>query len=418
MKKSKSRKLELVNNRVLIVGIDIGKRKHFARFLYADRHISGPFSFQNTREGFTKLTDKVLKLINEGSYHSAVVGLESTGHYWKPLAYHLDRFTDLRLVQVNPAHVKKAKEIYDSSPGKTDQKDPGVIAMLIQMGKFQKLVLPKGEFASLRIYSRQREQKVVEFGMQRNILHSLVDTIFPEYGSVFQKLESKTSLHILEHYSTPERLVNEGPARLNAILRKVSRGKLSADRARKLFDAAQSSVGTKEGLEAVVFAIRSTVSNIKRIQREISGIEKLMTNALSKISYAEKLLSIHGIGPVSLSMILGEIGDIRRYRKAEEILKLAGLNLYEISSGQQKGRRRISKRGRPLLRKTLFYAALRMVKTKGVFRPDYLRLTENNKMHKTKALVALSRKLLRVIFALARNNVYFKHSQAEIALAA
>lgn len=418
MKKSRSRKLELVNNRVLIVGIDIGKKKHFVRFLHFDGHISKPFSFKNTREGFTDLTDRILKLIKDGNYHSAVVGLESTGHYWKPLAYYLDGFTDLRLVQVNPAHVKKAKEIYDGSPGKTDQKDPGVIAMLIQMGKFQKLVLPKGEFASLRIYARQREQKVVEFGIQRNILHSLVDTIFPEYGSIFQKLESKTSLYILERYSTPECLVNQGLTKLTAVLRKTSRGQLSTDRAQKLFNAARSSVGIKEGIESVVYAMRSTVSNIKRVQREISEIEKLMINSLRKISYAEQLLSIHGIGPVSLSLILGEIGDIRRYRKAEEILKLAGLNLYEISSGQHKGRRRISKRGRPLLRKTLFYAALRMVKTKGVFRLDYLRLTENNKMHKTKAMVALSRKLLRVIFALARDNVSFKHSQAEIALAA
>ena len=143
-----------------------------------------------------------------------------------------------------------------------------------------------------------------------------------------------------------------------------------------------------------------------------------MTVSLHKISYAEHLLSIHGIGPVTLSTILGEIGDITQYRRAEEIIKLAGLNLYEISSGKHRGRRRISKRGRPLLRKTLFFASLRMVKRKGVFRQDYLRLTEGNKMQKTKALIALSRKLLRVIFALFRDNVSYGSTKAESALAA
>lgn len=37
-----------------------------------------------------------------------------------------------------------------------------------------------------------------------------------------------------------------------------------------------------------------------------------------------------------------------------EIMKLAGLDLYEISSGKRKEERRISKRSRSLLRKILF----------------------------------------------------------------
>ena len=418
MKTNKSLNLQIVNNLVLIVGIDIGKRRHFARFRFTDGHISKPFSFENTREGFTQMEQRIRLNLENGKCKSAVVGVESTGHYWKPFVYYFDEHPDIRLVQVNPAHVKKAKEIYDSSPGKTDQKDPAVIAMLIQMGKFQELNLPRGEFASLRVYARQREQKITELGIQRNILHSLVDSIFPEYGSVFQKLESKTSLYVLERYPTPELIIKLGARRLAVALNKTSRGQLSVDRAQELSNAASSSIGMREGVDAVIFAIRTTVGNIKRVQKEITEIEKLMAVSLSKIPYAEQLLSIHGIGLVTLSIILGEIGDITRYRRAEEIIKLAGLNLYEISSGQHRGRRRISKRGRPLLRKTLFFAALRMVKTKGVFRKDYLRMTGSNKMQKTKALVALSRKLLRVLFALARDNVPYESPKAKIALAA
>lgn len=418
MGKSRSRKLKLVNNRALIVGIDIGKKLNFARFLFTDGHISKPFSFQNTQEGFTELTDRIRNSMKGGNYNSAVIGVESTGHYWKPFTYYFDGLPNIHLVQVNPAHVKKAKEIYDSSPGKTDQKDPGVIAMLIQMGRFQELILPRGEFASLRAYARQREQKIVEFGVMRNILHSLVDTIFPEYVGVFQKLESKTSLYVLEHHSTPEQIITLGLSRLTKVLKKVSRGQLTAARAQKLMNAAFVSVGMKEGIDAVIFGIRSAVTNIKRIQKEITEIEKLLSVSLSKISYSKQLLSIHGMGPVSLSIILGEIGDIQRYRKGEELLKMAGLNLYEISSGQHKGRRRISKRGRPLIRKTLFFAALRMVKAKGAFSEDYQRLTEVNKMQKTKAVIAISRKLLRVLFALARDNASFSISKTEAALAA
>ncbi len=409
MKKSRSRQLELVNSKALIVGVDIAKIDHYARFIHPDGRTSKSFCFKNTKHGFQKLTQSISTEVKNGNYTSVIIGFESTGHYWKPLAYHLEGMKNINLVQVNPAHVKKAKEIYDCSPSKTDPKDTGIIGMLIQMGRFQHLNLPKGDFLSLRIFARQREQKIVELGVQRNILHSHVDSIFPEYGKVFKKLESKTSLYLLKRYAIPARFVKLGRVRLSNTLRKVSRGKISEERARQLLEAAKSSIGLTEGVEAILFAIKSTVTNISKIQREIIEIDKLLVESLKAIPYADQLLSIHGIGPVSLSIILGELGDLSRYRKANEILKMAGLNLFEISSGQHKGRRRISKRGRPLLRKTLFFAALRMVKSRGIFRKDYLRLTEMNKMQKTKAVVALSRKLLRVLFALARDKVYYNH---------
>ena len=81
----------------------------------------------------------------------------------------------------------------------------------------------------------------------------------------------------------------------------MSRGQLCKDRAQELFCAASQSIGVREGVDAVIFAIRSTIENIERLQEKITEIEKLMTVSLHKISYAEHLLSIHGIGTVTLS---------------------------------------------------------------------------------------------------------------------
>ncbi len=418
MIKNKSRKASFVNSKALVVGVDIAKYTHYGRFIFPDGAQTKPFSFVNTRSGFDALVTSIKDSMKAENLDHAVVGIESTGHYWKALAYYLDNFPFIELVQVNPAHVKKAKEIYDSSPGKTDKKDAGIIAMLIQMGKSQNLNLPKKDFLSLRIYARQREQKIVELGIQRNILHSYVDIIFPEYNKIFKKLESKSSLCILEKYSTPDRIIQVGVKRLTSTLRKVSRGKLCECKAVALLNAAKASIGLRDGVEAAVYSIHLAVKNIKRIQLEIRDIEKRQKDLLSNIPYSEQLLSIQGIGPVSLSVILGEVGDIRRYKTAKEPLKLAGLNLYEISSGVHKGRRRISKKGRPLLRKALFFATLRMVKSNGVFRLDYLRLTEGNNMQKTKALVAISRKLMRVLFAIVRDGVNFQRYESELDYAA
>jgi transposase len=40
----------------------------------------------------------------------------------------------VRLVQVNPMHTKKLKELQGNSPNKTDKKDPKVIADIIELG--------------------------------------------------------------------------------------------------------------------------------------------------------------------------------------------------------------------------------------------------------------------------------------------
>ena len=414
MGRSKSPKAKCVNDRELIVGIDVAKHQHVAKILFPDGSESQPFGFSNHRRGFETFLAWLFSQLEKAHCDSFLVGLESTGHYGEPLAFFWEAIPRIRLVQVSPQHVKKTKEVYDNSPGKTDRKDAGVIAVLIQMGRFQRLVLPRGPYAELRGYARLRERKMVELGVQRTLLHSLVDWVFPEYGSLFPKLEGKTSLTILKHYTTPEQILRAGPKSLSAAIRQASHGKLSATFSQRLIEAASSTIGLQEGIEAATFAIRNIVASVERIQEEIATIEKELTKVLAQIPYVPQLLSIPGVGKISVAILLGEAGDLRRYHKAQELIKLAGLNLFEISSGSHQGRRHISKRGRPLLRKCLFFAALRTVKTGGAFREIYGRWTQRNQMQKTKALVGISRKLLSLFFALARDNAAYHSPRVEL----
>jgi len=227
-------------------------------------------------------------------------------------------------------------------------------------------------------------------------------------------MESKTSLTLLKHYTTPEQILHAGRKSLSQLLHRASRGQLSAASAQRLIEAASTTVGLQEGMEATTFAIRNIVASLERIQEEIITIEKALAQVLDQIPYAPQILSIPGVGKITLALLLGEAGDLRRYHKAEELIKLAGLNLFEISSGAHQGRRHISKRGHPLLRKCLFFAALRTVKSGGAFREVYLRWTETNHMQKTKALVAISRKLLGLLFALVRDHVAYQPRRAEL----
>ena len=61
-----------------------------------------------------------------------------------------------------------------------------------------------------------------------------------------------------------------------------------------------------------------------------------MEKALERIPCSAKILSMKGLGVVTVAGLIGEVGDFSKFRTQSEIMKLAGLDLYEISSGKEK----------------------------------------------------------------------------------
>jgi transposase len=137
-----------------------------------------------------------------------------------------------------------------------------------------------------------------------------------------------------------------------------------------------------------------------------------MRRLLDQIPYSRSILSVKGIKTVTAAGLIGEVGDFRKFRTVSELLKLAGLDLFEISSGNYKGNRHITKRGRSLLRKLLFFASLNMIRKGGVMHEPYQRYIERG-MPTHKALVAISRKLLRIVFALVRDHAEYVVNYSE-----
>jgi transposase len=195
---------------------------------------------------------------------------------------------------------------------------------------------------------------------------------------------------------------------------KRSRGKFGIEDAESLIALAQGTVGIQEGLAGMVMDIRPILLQLEAEERFILEIEVEMEATLERIPYSARLLSIKGLGIVSVSGLIGEVGNFSKFNTQSEILKLAGLDLYEISSGNRKGQRRISKRGRSLLRKILFYAAIQTIRKNGILHEYYTRLTDRG-MGRMRALIAVSRKLLRIIPALVRDDIdYVGQDQAPI----
>jgi transposase len=300
-------------------------------------------------------------------------------------------------------HTKKMKEVNDNSPLKTDDKDPRVIADIIRLGRALTIVVPEGDSANLRRLNNARERHVGEQTALLNQLQQLVFIIFPEFKTVLKNMKGKTAQHILKRYTTPERIGTLSKEALGEEMRKRSMGKFGIKDAESLIALARETVGIKEGLAGLFMDIRHILTQLEAEARFISEIEAEMGATLERIPCSVKLLSIKGLGTVSVAGLIGEVGDFSKFSTQSEIMKLAGLDLYEISSGRRKGQRRISKRGRSLLRKILFYAAIQMIRKNGIMYDYYTRLTGRG-MERMRALIAVSRKLLRIIHAILRDN--------------
>lgn len=405
METIRTKKMKFVNGKTLIVAVDIGKVSNQGYARCPNGKEVKPFEFFNNGEGFKRFWERIWQAKEINQLETVVVGFESTGPYGEPLVQFLSK-RPVRLVQVNPMHTKRLKELEGNSPEKTDRKDPKVIADIIGLGHALTVIVPEGPAAELRRLTQARERAVQRKTALWNQLQSLVVLLFPEFLQVMKDLKTHSARYLLAHYPTPQEICRLGLQGLAEVLRRVSRGKLEMERARVVYEAASESVGIREGQMAICLEIRELLGLIVATEGFIAVLEQEMAQGLEQIPYSPFLLSVRGVGKVTGAGLIGEVGDFRKFHTLAEIMKLAGLNLFEISSGQHKGRRHISKRGRPLLRKLLFFAAINMVRQRGLMRPFYERLVGRG-MQRIKALVAVARKLLRILFALVRDQRFY-----------
>jgi transposase len=398
----RAKRARTVKEGTLIATVDIGITSNTGYCTTLDGRDSKSFTFDNTREGFEKFWWMVMASKNRFGCEEVIVGYESTGPYAEPLVHYLAS-KQVKIVQVNPMHTKKMKEVNDNSPLKTDDKDPRVIADIIRLGRALTVVVAEGDAAYLRRLNNVRERHVGEQTALLNQLQQLVFLIFPEFKTVLKNMKGKTAQYILKRYSTPERIGTLSKEALGEEMRKRSMGKFGIKDAESLIGQARETIGIKEGVAGISLDIKHILMQLEAEGRFISEIEAEMGVTLERIPCSVRLLSIKGLGIVSVAGLIGEVGDFSKFSTQSEIMKLAGLDLYEISSGKRKGQRRISKRGRSLLRKILFYAAIQMIRKNGIMYDYYARLTGRG-MERMRALIAVSRKLLRIIHAIVRDD--------------
>lgn len=118
----------------LVIGIDIAKDRHHAFFGTPAGKVLSRLAFDNSKEGFEKLTLQAEALKTQKGLTGLVFGVEPTADYHKPLGEYLITRGHSVVLVTGPA-VKRNRELLDGRWDKNDTKDAANIADLITQGK-------------------------------------------------------------------------------------------------------------------------------------------------------------------------------------------------------------------------------------------------------------------------------------------
>jgi transposase len=404
-----NQKINQVTEKTLVIGIDIAKIKHFACFIDdRGRVLPKSFSVLQSNDGFQSFYQRILEAMKDFGKTEVIVGIEPTGHYWLNLAYFLEE-RGIPLAMANPMHVKRSKELDDNLPTKHDRKDALVIARLIKDGRFSYPRILKEMEAELRVGSTFRSKLTEELGAVKNMIIRWLDRYFPEFTQVFPSF-GKMALAVLECTPFPSDFHQKQPDEVLALYRQVE-GLKSPQRPKvlRLLEVASNSIGVTEGREMARIEIATLVRRYHQLEQDIESITQHLVELIKTTVEYEWLSTVPGLGDTTIVDLLAEIGSFSHYQDPRQLIKLAGLTLRENSSGQHKGQKRISKRGRRKLRALLFRVMMPMIRHNEAFRRlhEYYTNRKDNPLRKKQSIVVLCGKLLKVLHGISTKHKAF-----------
>ena len=403
-------KIELVDEKTLVIGVDIGSYDEYARaFTCRKQELSKkPLRFHNTAEGFKTFKDWAVNIMKANGLEKIIVGMEPTSIYWEALATYC-KDNGMILVHVNPAAVHKSKELDDNDPSKNDRKDPKVIAGLVADGRYQFPYMPEEEYAELRELSNLRIRTQESLTQCKNRLSRWYSRYFPEFKGAYKNVVSKTAMMILDLYPLPEDIVTLGVEGILQIWRSKKVRGAGERKARKLYEAARNSIGRKEAASIARIEFKSIKEDLDRYQERLDEIEKKADEILPKIKNVDKLFEIKGVGKATVLTFLSEIGEISRFDNPKEIQKLAGYAIVTNESCKHQGEKRISYRGRKRLRWVLYQTALSVIAKNAEFRQlhAYYTTRANNPLKGIQSVVAVACKMIRIFYKILTDGVSY-----------
>jgi len=412
-------KRQKIDERTLVIGVDIGKAFNAVGFMNKSGRVLGSCAkLYNNREGFEQFVGIIEGLKSKHRLRKVLIGMEPTGHYWRKLAYFAqENGYEVRFVRTTA--LKHHRELDESSSAKSDHRDALTIANITREGKYIDTIIADGPIRQLRTLAKARERLLRYSVSAKNSLHAAIDDYFPELHDLFWSMGSRSLWVVLERCPFPGDVEKIKVSTLQAWIARSSRKQAgSAQKAKALHGAAQNSIGIKQIGSADRYRLHVCLQEVKRTVLTLKEMDLHLKSLLKGIPSASYLLSIPGVGPLSAAVFLGELGNPGHFHNARQIVKYAGYDPQESDSGSWVGRKHISKKGRWLLRKCLFFMSMRVIVLSKFFQQYYLRKLETKNRvgqqpRRKEILCAVAIKLIRVIHSLLRDKRRFEDSAPE-----
>lgn len=388
-----------------LLGIDIGKFKHVACLINEQGDlIDKPITFSTDIAGWQILLKHIDNSIVYRDYPSIHAGFEATGHYWLTLYAKLKEL-GMSISVLNPLEVKAFRN-EGIRGSKTDKIDAIKIARLLRFGDYRNTYVPDKDFIALRQLVRLKIDLTNMTTRLKQKVIGILDTIFPEYQSLFTDTFGTTSKILLSKTCIPEEIAAIPTAKLTRLLKQVSRGQYGSKKAENIKSSASSTMGITIGLDAFSLSVEILLSQIDHLDKQIERLEKEINRKTEKITTV--LNTVPGIGKSIAGTVLAEVGDIKRFigkDGAEKLVALAGLDAKLKESGQYQGKAKMSKRGSGYLRSAIRQASFVavMVSKDPMFTRIYQKQINKGK-HMEVALSHVERKMIHVIYSVLKNN--------------
>jgi transposase len=388
---------------VTTIGIDIGGRTHVAARCRdgqarADREI---LRVSQDRTGFTML-DAWLERQPEPV---TLVTMESSGHYWMPLASHLCP----RAVPVAVVNPLAAKYFARSRLGRT-KSDPADARSLAEMA-MRDTPDARDPLAGveLRQAARFAMTLVTEQAKVCQRLVRLVELGFPELGDLFDDPTCRTAREVLRIAPTARTATRRRSSTLANANAGPGHRRLGQPKAERLQAAAADSIAVPELDAEIAFEVGLLLDQFDLLEGQITDADRRVAGLLDGET-ARRLQTIPGVGPSIAATLLAEIGDIGRFTDFDQLLAYAGVHPAERSSGTKGSNPEtswhMSKAGNSHLRAAAYRMAVVGVQHNPVIAAHYARKRAAGKS-KMNALGHCMRKALAIVWGVWRNSADF-----------
>jgi transposase len=146
-------------------------------------------------------------------------------------------------------------------------------------------------------------------------------------------------------------------------------------------------------------------SMIERLNAELTKADETFATHVAEDPTVRRLTTLPGIGPITASAYVAALDDVARFSGAAQVASYLGLVPREYSSGEQQRRGHVMRSSHPYVQSLLVQAAWRIARVKDPRTAALRAWAEGIARRRGKkiAMVALARRLARMLFAMWRD---------------